>query len=134
MQNLFFNILTFDWPEHPIDFYFHVEEQERFPRIHKTLFPKGITSIFPQLSSNGQKDFISCSFTGEIEGFTPLSIDFKNENPDLIKRYYNKQIGYYFRKVKDKIVKVGFIKENQIWLPAPKESTTQYNVFDKYTL
>lgn len=133
-QNLFFNILTFDWPKQPVTFYFHEEEQEKFPRIHRSLFPKQITSVFPQVLFNPAKEFISCAYTGEADGFTPLDIDFKTDNPDLVKRFYNKQIGYYFRKVKDKIVKVGFIKENQIWLPVPKESNAQYNVFDKYTL
>ena len=113
-QNLFFNILTFDWPKQPVTFYFHEEEQDKFPRIHRSLFPKQIADIFPQVVTNPAKEFISCAFTGEAEGFTPLNIDFKTDNPDLIKRFYNKQIGYYFRKVRDKIVKVGFIKENQI--------------------
>jgi hypothetical protein len=133
-QNLYFNILTFNWPQGEINFYFHEQENKRYPSLHKSLFPKQIASAFPAVARNPQKDFIACSFTGAVDGFTPLSINFQTENPDLIKRYYNRQINYFFRKIKKQIVKTGFIKENQIWLPAPKEDTAQYQVFDKYTI
>ena len=60
-QNLFFNILTFDCPKQPVTFYFHEEEQDKFPRIHRSLFPKQIANIFPQVATNPTKEFISCS-------------------------------------------------------------------------
>lgn len=131
-NNLFFNIITFDWPKGKVKFYFHNTEQEKFPRLHKTLFPSNIASIFSNIPAT--QNFIGTSFSGEADGFTPLAIDFKTEKPDLIKRYYNRQIGYYFRKLKPQILKTTFIQENQVWIPEPKLSTEQYNVYDKFTL
>ncbi len=131
MQNLFFNILTFDWPDKKPTFYFSDQKQTKYPRIHKSLFPNAISSILPGLNGT---EFIYTTFTGKTEGFSPITIDFQTDNPDLIKRFYNQQINFYFRKVNPQIVKTGFIKENQVWLPAPKLSTDQYNVFEKFTL
>lgn len=131
-QNLLFNILTFDWPKGSMKFNFHSQEQKKLPRIYKTLFPSAIASIFPKIPAT--QKFIATTFTGEAEGFTPLTIDFKTENPDLIKRYYNKQINYYFRKVAPQVIKQTFIKENQIWILLNKQSTNKYWLYDKFTL
>ena len=54
-QNLFFNILTFDWPKQTVTFYFHEEEQDKFPRIHRSLFPKQIANIFLQVAANNEQ-------------------------------------------------------------------------------
>ncbi len=133
-QNLFFNVLTFDWPTTEIDFYFNEQEEEQYSRIYKSSFPKGIGKIFPAIESNKEKLFIATTFTWPVDGFTPLTINFQTDNPDLIKRYYNNQINYYFRKVAKQIVKTNFIKENQIWLLNTQSFNKQYRVFDKYTL
>ncbi|MFZ5970447.1 MAG: hypothetical protein ACOYXA_02535 [Bacteroidota bacterium] len=90
-QNLFFNILTFDWPKQPVTFYLHEEEQDKFPRIHRSLFPKQVANIFPQVATNPTKEFISCAFTGEAEGFTPLDIDFKTDNQGYYIRFRQKK-------------------------------------------
>lgn len=132
-QNLFFNILTFDFPSEKQVFYFSKEDIAKSQKIHKSIFPKEIDSLFPGISSNCA-DFIYTTFSGEQEGFMPLTIDFKTENQDFIKRYYNRQINYYFRKVKEQIVKVGFIKENQVWVLSPKLSTSQWDVYMKFSL
>ncbi|MDQ3191283.1 MAG: hypothetical protein M3Q58_06800 [Bacteroidota bacterium] len=131
-NNLFFNILTFDWPETNIDFYFHIEEQEKFPRLHHSIFPLSLASIFPSIPAS--QDFIATTYKGKVDGFTPLSIDFKTENPNLIKQYYNRQINYYFRKVNPQILKTTFIKENQVWVHQPKLSNEVFDVYDKFTL
>ena len=75
-QNLSFNILTFDWPATDLTFYFSKEDIEFCTRIHKTLFPKNIESIFPGILSDGT-EFIYTTFDYKKEGFTPLSLDFK---------------------------------------------------------
>ena len=132
-QNLHFNIFTFDFPSDNLTFYFSTEDIDKNHKIHKTLFPKNIESVFPGIQSNGT-DFIYTTFTGEKEGFHPLVIDLTNENPDLVKRYYNRQINFYFRRIKQQIVKVGFIKENQVWVHVPKLSTSQWNTYMKFSL
>jgi hypothetical protein len=132
-QNLHFNILTFDFPSENLTFYFSAMDIDKSHKIHRTLFPKNIESLFSGILSNGT-DFIYTTFTGEKEGFKPLDIDLNNENPDLVKRYYNRQINFYFRRIKQQIVKVGFIKENQVWVHLPKFSTSHWNTYMKFSL
>ena len=114
-QNYFFNRLTFDWNTEKANFYFGLEEIGHCQKIHK--------SIFPGVTTNGT-EFIYTTFTGEREGFLQLEIDLPNENPPFAKRYYDRQINYYFRVIKEQIVKVGFIKENQVWLPVIPSAAT----------
>ena len=131
MNNLFFNILTFDWPEKPVVFYFKEGKQVDGTTIHKSIFPKNIANFLPNSNS---LDFISTTFDFEKEGYTPIEIDFKNENKDFIKRYYNEKIKFYFKKKNPQILKINFVKDNQIWIPNQKDSTVQFKTFDKFTL
>lgn len=131
--NLTFNILTFDFPSENRTMYFSTEGIDKYPSIHKSIFPVNIDSLFPGISKNGT-DNIYTTFTGDIKGFKPLSIDFKTENPDFIKRFYNRQINFYFRSIKEQIVKVGFIKENQVWIHSVKYSNAQWDVYEKFSL
>ncbi len=131
--NLYFNILTFEFPSENQTFYFALDDIGKSHKIHKTLFPNEIDSVFPGISNNGT-DFIYTTFTGEKEGFKPIEINFSEENEDLIKRYYNRQINFYFSRIKQKIVKVGFIRENQIWIYSKKLSTTQFDTYLKFSL
>lgn len=132
-EKLYFNILTFDFPKEPQTFYFSREEQGICSRIHRTLFPKHIETIFPGITAGGA-EFIYTTYTYQKEGFTPLQIDFKTDTPDLIKKFYNRQINYFFKKVKNQIVRKGFINENQIWVPSAKHSTREFAVYEKFSL
>ena len=105
-QNLTFNILTFEFPSENQTFYFSKDDIGKGHKIHKTLFPNAIDSIFPGVNKDGT-DFIYTTFTGEKEGLKPLEINFPKENQDLIKRYYNRQINHYFSHILKKAVKVG---------------------------
>ena len=131
MNNLFFNILTFDWPEKPVVFYFKEGKQDDGTTIHKSIFPKNIANFLPNANN---LDFISTTFDFEKEGYTPIEIDFKVENKDFIKRFYNEKIKFYFKKKNQQILKINFVKDNQIWIPNQKDSTAQYKTFDKFTL
>ena len=73
------------------------EDRDFCSRIHKTLFPKKIESIFPGILSDGT-EFIYTTFDYQQEGFTPLALDFKTENEDFVRKYYTRQISYYFQK------------------------------------
>lgn len=132
-QNLFFNILTFDFPAENQTFYFAKDDIGKSHKIHKSLFPNKIDSLFNGIVNNGS-EFIYTTFSGEKEGFLPLSIDFNTENRDFIRRYYNRQINFYFSRIKKQIVKVGFIKENQVWVKVPRQSTPQWDVYMKFSL
>ncbi len=132
-QNLFFNILTFDWPTEPVNFYFSDTDNGKCQVLYFTLFPNEIGSLFPNLVRNSTNNLFT-TFTGETEGFQPLPINFQTENEDLIKRYYNRQVNFYFRKVKKQIVKVGFVKENQVWLKSRFGGTALYDIYEKFSL
>ena len=71
--------------------------------------------LFPGTIRNSTNELYT-TFTGDKEGFQPAQIGFKADNPDLIKIYYNRQINFYFRTIQKQIVKVGFVKENQVWM------------------
>ncbi len=131
-QNLFFNILTFDWPKENLIFYFSKTDDRSSSRIYKSNFPIGISSVFPDIHSENL-EFIYTTFTYKKEGFIPLEIDASIENPDLIKQYYNRQINYYFRKVIKLIVKRGFIGENQIWTYSKKVTNSTYNIYERFS-
>ena len=73
-QNLYFNILTFDFPQKEQTFYFSKEDIEFCKPIHKSLFPREIETIFPGVTTDGT-DFIYSTFDYAKEGFTSLSID-----------------------------------------------------------
>lgn len=51
-QEVFFNILTFGWNKEKTNFYFGLEEVGHCQKIHKSIFPKDIESIFVTPRSN----------------------------------------------------------------------------------
>jgi hypothetical protein len=136
-QNLSFNILTFNWPKEKATFYFSLTEAGHCQRIHKSIFPNTVESIFPGINNNGT-EFIYTTFSREREDFLPMEIDFQKENPDFIKRYFDRQANYYFSAIKKQIVKVGFVKENQVWLPAETPAVAlkenHFDYYEKYSL
>ena len=139
-QNLYFNILTFDFPEKEQTFYFSKEETGHCQKIDKTIFPNEIEEIFPGITTDGT-ECIYTTFTGEREGFQPLEISLPDENPHFAKRYYDRQVNHYFRAIKKRTVKVGFIKENQVWLPiVPKPADvaraleSPFTFYERYSL
>ena len=132
-QNLYFNILTFDFPEKEQTFYFSKEETEYCSRIHRSLFPREIESIFPGVTTDDTQ-FIYSTFDYPKEGFTPLNIDFEKENQDLLRKYYNRQIRHYFKKIKNQLVKKGFIGENQVWVYSNDLSDDKFDIYYKFSL
>ena len=132
-QKLYFNILTFDWPKEPVTMYFSRTESQKCQKLYFTLFPNEIEQIFPNIVRNSTNKLYT-TFTGDNEGFLPFTINFQSENPDFIKRYYNRQVNYYFRKILNHIVKVGFVKENQIWLKSKVGGTELYSIYEKFSL
>lgn len=134
MQALIFNRFTFDWPVTKQVFYFSLEETKNATRIHKSIFPTALVAIFPNAQAN-ETEYIYTTFAWQQEGFIAYPIDLKTENPDFVKSYFNQRLTWYFRKKMEQVVRVGFVKENQIWLPVatttPDQSWTEY---EKYSL
>ena len=48
-QQLYFNLLTFDWPQKPLTFYFSLEKIEGSVSVYKSNYPNNIKDIFPNL-------------------------------------------------------------------------------------
>ena len=103
-QNLFFNVLTFDWPDKPVTLYYSDTDNGKCQELYFTLFPKEAETLFPKIVRNSTNK-IYTTFSYPAEGFKPLTVSLNSENPDLVKRYFNKQINYYFRHVAKKIVR-----------------------------
>ncbi|KAA6300472.1 MAG: hypothetical protein EZS26_003383 [Candidatus Ordinivivax streblomastigis] len=132
-ESLFLNTLAFAFPEEAKTFYFSLTDRPdcNLTKLNHVLFPNNIREIFPTIT-NG--DTLYTSFCKPIKDFLPLEIDFATEKFALVKRYYTREIKYYFTK-KDKLVEQTFIKDNQIWLrnnseKAPKNCV----VYDRYTI
>jgi hypothetical protein len=131
-SDLTFNLLTFSFPSGAQVMYFSKDYVDNCHSVHKSLFPENIESLFPGIKTDGTEK-IYTTFTYPQEEFQPLEIQFENGNPDFIKRYYNRLINHYFRTI-GQIVKVGFIKENQVWVHSAKDSDMQWDVYEKYSL
>lgn len=133
-DNLFINTITFDYPKEKLKFYFSLEDRDdaHYTRLYRSNFPKEIKSVFPGLTD--ATEFIYTTFTYRVDGLVSLSIDLKNESPDFVKQYYNDQVRYYFRKFDRQLIKPTFIRDNQIWLRSKSDDTTQYFVYEKYTI
>lgn len=132
-QNLFFNVLTFDWPDKPVTLYYSDTDNGKCQELYFTLFPKEAETLFPEIVRNSTNKLYT-TFSYPAEGFKPLTVSLNSENPDLVKRYFNKQINYYFRHVAKKIVRTGFVNENQVWLKTTAGGTSLYDVYEKFSL
>jgi hypothetical protein len=131
-QNLYFNILTFDYPEEDQVFYFSEKPIGLCTGIYKTLFPNNVEDIFPGITTDGTEK-IYTTYTNAEEGCTPLAIDFTTENHDLLRRYYNRRINDYFKITKELLVKVGKIGQNQVWLYVNELSNEEFDVYYRFS-
>jgi hypothetical protein len=128
-HQLVFNVLSFELPKSPRKFYFSKEKKTNSFKIHKSLFPDELLTYLPDV-----EDFCYTSFGKKIDDSVAIDIDLKTDNQDLIKRYYNALIHYYFTVSMKMTVKVGFVKENQIWIFNQHLSNDQVDVYKKFTV
>lgn len=135
-EDLRLNSLLFSFPSEPVTFWFSREDRDGValtPLTH-TLFPSNIDTIFPGLQNDAK---IYTSFTRQLNGFTALPIDFNDlKNFALVKRYYNREIRFYFQRM-NAIVEPDFIGDNQIWLLGQAPATRRVKgctYYDRFTL
>lgn len=133
VQNLYFNILTFDWPDEPQTFYFSRDYKPGSTPIYRSLFPTNIELLFPGIGKENP-DFIYTNFQIPRDGFEPLQINLKDENEDLVKRILSNNIHWYFRNVMKELCELGFIRENKIWIPVPELSTPDIETYNRFSL
>lgn len=132
-QNLFFNALTFDFQNESKTFYFSDEPFEGAHQIHKSLLPFNFNKVFQTFNSD-TSEFAYTSFEKENENAKPITIEFENDNYNLIKRYYNQLIHEHFTNTNTQLHRTTFIKENQLWIPLTKDETDTENYFYKFSL
>lgn len=52
-QQLYFNILTFDWPQKLLTLYFSLEKIQVSVSVYKSNYPNNIRDVFPNLGIEG---------------------------------------------------------------------------------
>jgi hypothetical protein len=132
-ESLFLNTIGFEFPTESKTFYFSLTDREdvSLTKLSHQLFPNHIRDVFPDLS-NG--DTLYTSFARNLEGFTPLEINFATENFALVKRFYNREIKHYFTS-RNILVEPTFIKDNQVWLRNTNEKApANCQIYDKFTV
>lgn len=130
-QELYTNLITFDWPTESTTIYFSLNKEKYSRRLYKNSFPNNLATIFPQVN-NTETEFVYTFFGQPKENFSPLSIDLKSTNPEFVKHYYRDTLQYYFRKKENQIVHYGFIDELEVYVPAKEaaqKGTKEYHVF-----
>ena len=131
-QELFFNILTFNWPQKTITCYFSTTETPNSYPVHHSKFPDNIATIFPEITQN-EITKIYTTFEHPQEQFLPLPIDFNNKNHYLYKELLNRKIKRFFKETKNILVTKNFVNDRQIWIKTPQkdQNITEY---EKFTL
>lgn len=128
-NQLSFNAFNFELPAKPRVFYFSQNYFQHAFKIHKSIFPKDLLTHLPETG-----DFCYTSFGKKTDDCISFKIDFKTDNQDFIKKYYNELIRYYFQKIPGLIVKTSFIRDNQIWISNPVISNATYQGYEKFSL
>src|SRR4051812_4710725 len=113
-RNYSFNILTFDYPEDEVIFYFSEQPFGKCKKIHRSLFPKNIDYLFPGITEDGT-EFIYTTYYYPKEEFYPMHINLSTENEDFVKKYYNDQLYHYFKRVQLQITRRGYIDETIVY-------------------
>ena len=132
-QQLYFNLLTFEWPQKPITLYFSLEQIKGSVSVYKSNHPKNINEIFPNLEDE-RIEKIYTTFDNNLEGTTPLEVDFNKENKYLYKSYLYHKIRTHFKSIKGIIVTRNFVKDPQIWINSVAKEKKEFWVFEKFSL
>ncbi len=132
-QQLYFNLLTFDWPQKPITLYFSLEQIKGSVLVYKSNYPNNITEIFPNLG-NERIEKIYTTFDNNLEGTTPLEISIDKDFTSLYKQFLNYKIRQHFKSLKGTIVTRNFVKDTQIWIKNNEIKHNNYWVFDKFSI
>ncbi len=132
-QQLYFNLLTFAWPQKPITLYFSLEQIKGSVSVYKSNHPNNINEIFPNLEIEGIEK-IYTTFDTPTEGFTPLEVNFKEDNRYLYKSYLYHKIKIHFKSTKGIIVTRNFVKDPQIWINSVTKEKKEFWVFEKFSL
>ncbi|MDN3723911.1 Piwi domain-containing protein [Aequorivita sp. SDUM287046] len=149
MENLCFNILTFEPPQNDLTLYFSNIEDETLNRVYHTKVPDEVIERFEK------QEHYYTSFDKEAPHSFPVTklispayetrknIDGEDRSYivqnsawsiSILKRYFNAKIHEYFKN-KEFLVKPNFIHDTEIWIPSQKfDSTGQFDLYDRYCI
>ncbi|GGK53630.1 MULTISPECIES: Piwi domain-containing protein [Flavobacteriaceae] len=131
-QDLYFNVLNFNYPKQAITLYIALEEIGECFSIYKTKFPEDIGKSFPNTDFN-KLDEIYTTFDVPAEGYKPHQVIFDKFNNRLYKQYLKFKLKKHFL-AKGFICKRNFVKDTQVWLPAINTDKIPYNLNYKFSL
>lgn len=131
-DNLYFNILSFDWPLNNPIFYFTVKETQGSHPIHKYKWSSNILNAFPELNSSNI-DTIYTTFSKKTDNGVPIEISMYKKELSIYKQFLKHQIRSYFKE-KGFVVTKNFIRDTQVWLPAKKATNALYQQYYKFSL
>lgn len=132
-QNLFFNILTFDWPTTGLEFHFYENEIPGAERIFHTVVPDEIKEHFPNLGTESQ-EHIYTTFTVANEASVCVSMNLSECKYSYAKRYFNWVIRNHFSAKEDTSIRSTFISDCNVWIPAVNQPHDDFIVYEKFTL
>lgn len=131
-QDLFYNILTFNWPKEKVKLHFTDKESQGLERIFHKIVPREITNHYPALQEGCEH--LYTSYTIPFDKSKSISVKLEDSNWSTAKRYFNWLIRTYFQNNESTIVKTGFISETQVWIPSGTQPLNEFTVYDKYSL
>ena len=132
-QELFFNVLKFDWPTEALKFHFFGDELPGAERIYHSVVPDEIKEQFPNLGT-AEQEHLYTTYTVASEGSVHISLNLSKSKYSFAKRYFNWVIRNHFLSKEDTLVRSTFISDTNVWIPATKQPYTDFTVYEKYTI
>lgn len=131
-EHLKTNILTFHWPKTAPKFYLSLEDKEGSHPIHHSKFSQQIIEAFAHKDLSETKE-IYTTYTQEIPDNPCIKINYKNSKEQRIYiQYLKHRLRSYFLD-KGFIVVKNFIRNVQVWFPAKKNNSPDYNEYFKFS-
>lgn len=131
-QELFCNVLTFDWPTESITLYFSKTDFPNAQRIKHYLVTDDVVKHFTE--NDEVPEFLYTTFTEPTAGFEPLSCNLDKVTASFVKKYLIWKIKKHFENERKTPTKHGFINECQVWVQSTKEVDDTFDIFYKFSL
>lgn len=132
-QNLFFNLLSFNWPAENVTIYFSRRQFRRSFRVHKTIFPINLSSIYPEVHEKGF-EFVYTSFDKPVNGIESIAISFCEDNWAFLKHYFLHKASNYFYDVHGLVVALNFVDHLNVYVPGKQNDSLPYDNYYKFSI
>jgi hypothetical protein len=130
LENLKINIIPFKHPTLEKEFGFYKEKKEDYYPIHRAELPNELWDNF----KTDLKDikFLYSNFSDTQDCDMLANVDMYRSTT-FAKHYYTRLVYNYFATIADAI-QFNYVKDIEVWFLDTKESSTNYNTYNKYTL